>query len=106
MVGSVGEARDYLLGRGKFADREYYPLPDLIVSDLKVPGRTGLEFLHWIKAENEFCEIPFVMYSGSATGNEATEVIRSGARTFVRKELDFNDAIRAVREVLKYLPKQ
>src|SRR4051812_20805363 len=49
VVYSVAEARDYLHGRGKYSDREYFPLPDLIVSDLKVPGRTGMEFLEWLR---------------------------------------------------------
>jgi CheY-like chemotaxis protein len=104
VVHSVGEARDYLTGRGMFADREYYPLPDLIVSDLKVPGRTGLEFLHWVREQQDFREIPFVMYSGSATGSEGSEVVKAGARAFIRKEVDFNQAISAVGEVLKHLP--
>lgn len=104
VVSSVGEARDYLLGREKFADRKYYPLPDLIVSDLKVPGRTGIEFLHWLQGETNFKEIPFVMYSGSATGSEAKQVVFAGARAFVRKELDFDDAITRVKEILAHMP--
>src|SRR5688572_10374133 len=36
VVGSVSEAREYLEGRGRFADRSYDPLPDLIVSDMNL----------------------------------------------------------------------
>jgi CheY-like chemotaxis protein len=101
---SVADARDYLEGRWKYSDRHYYPLPDLIVSDLKVPGRTGLEFLEWLQGEEKFRHIPFVMYSGAATTEESIEVIARGARAFVRKEIDFDEAIQAVDEVLKHLP--
>jgi len=104
VVYSVGEARDYLIGRAPFGDRRYYPLPDMIVSDLKVPGRTGIEFLNWLQGEGKFKEIPFVMYSGSATGSEAQDVVRAGARAFVRKDVDFKVATERVQEILRYLP--
>jgi CheY-like chemotaxis protein len=104
VVGSVGEARDYLDGREMFADRRYYPMPDLIVSDFKVPGRTGQEFLEWLQAHPVYRNIAFVMFSGAATDDEAKVALRHGARAFVRKELDFNDAVGAVRMVLTHLP--
>lgn len=103
VVATVGEARDYLLGRGSFANRRYYPLPDLIVSDFKVPGRNGFEFLQWLQSEPGFCEIPFVMYSGSANGSESDAVLASGARAFVRKELEFNAAVNSIQQMLTHL---
>lgn len=103
VVNTVGEAREYLEGRGRFADRRYFPIPDLIVSDFRVPGRTGHEFLQWLKSSGEYQDIPFVMYSGSATKDESSAVLSDGARAFVHKELDFNDAVNAVREVLSHM---
>ncbi len=104
VVSSFGEARDYLEGRGKFSDRRYFPMPAMIVSDLKVPGRTGMEFLQWLQTEMNFKDIPFVMYSGSATGSEAQQAVEGGARAFVQKQLDFAEAITKVREILTYMP--
>src|SRR5260221_3251759 len=43
------EAINYLKGEAKYADREAFPLPKLIVMDIKMPRRTGFEVLEWVK---------------------------------------------------------
>jgi CheY-like chemotaxis protein len=43
------DAEDYLVGSGPYGDRARYPLPQLILLDLKLPRRSGLDFLAWIK---------------------------------------------------------
>jgi CheY-like chemotaxis protein len=48
------EAQDYLNGAGKFADRRSYPLPYLILLDLKLPRVPGLEVLKWLRERHEF----------------------------------------------------
>src|SRR5438132_3678438 len=48
------EALDFLSGTGKFADRHEYPLPYLILMDLKLPRVMGLEVLKWLRARPEF----------------------------------------------------
>src|SRR4051812_31893355 len=47
------QAINYLLGAGEFADRERYPLPRLMILDLKMPRRDGLEVLNWLRRESE-----------------------------------------------------
>ena len=48
------EAQDYLSGAGKFADRHEYPLPYLVLLDLKLPRVPGLEVLKWLRERPEF----------------------------------------------------
>lgn len=104
VVGSVGEARDYLEGRVGFADRRYNPLPDLIVSDLRVPGCTGLEFLKWLRTEATHRGIAFVMYSCSLAAGDAERSTAAGAQAFICKPVDFAESMQSVRAILGHLP--
>src|SRR5256885_17080895 len=46
------QAIDYLRGAGKFADREQFPLPCLVLLDLKLPHVMGLDVLRWIRQQS------------------------------------------------------
>ena len=45
------EAIEYLNGSGKFADRDQYPWPDVVVLDLKMPGVDGFQVLQWMQGK-------------------------------------------------------
>jgi len=62
----VDEAKEYLKGTGKYADRERYPLPCLVITDLKMPGADGFELLGWIASQEELRRIPKLVFSDSA----------------------------------------
>jgi CheY-like chemotaxis protein len=49
VVSDGAKAIEYLSGLGDFADREEHPLPDLVILDLKMPGKDGFEVLAWIR---------------------------------------------------------
>ena len=59
------EAQDYLSGTGKFADRQAYPLPYLILMDLKLPRVMGLEVLKWLREKPEFDSTIVLVLSSS-----------------------------------------
>src|SRR5436190_5340755 len=59
------EAIHYLSGQGKFADRGCHPLPWLILLDLKLPKRSGLEVLQWLRAQPELRRIPVIIFTSS-----------------------------------------
>jgi len=60
------EAQDYLSGTGKFADRHEYPLPYLMLLDLKLPRVMGLEVLKWLRERREFDSIIVLILSSSS----------------------------------------
>jgi CheY-like chemotaxis protein len=64
-VSSADEAEDYLMGRNKFADRRRFPLPDLVLCDLVMPLRSGLELLTWLKRESPFQHMRAIAMSGT-----------------------------------------
>jgi CheY-like chemotaxis protein len=56
---------DYLEGKGDFADRHVFPLPSLVLLDIKMPKVDGFEALRRIRANRELARLPVVMFSTS-----------------------------------------
>jgi CheY-like chemotaxis protein len=103
VVPTVSQARRYMEGRGEFRDRLYYPLPNLIVSDLRMHGDTGVEFLAWLNQHEEFSTIPFVMLSGSAMPADREAVEKLGAKGFYSKTAEFALMQEQMRKILEHL---
>jgi len=59
------EALAYLRGSAPYGDRQSYPLPGLLVLDLKMPLMDGFQVLEWLKGRSEFNHLPIVVLSGS-----------------------------------------
>src|SRR4051794_8061351 len=100
------DAQSYLAGRSPYQNRQYYPLPDLIVCDFKLPQKSGAEFLRWLRTQSEFEEIPFVLYSGSALKKEEELAMHLGATLYLRKTADFGETIERVQKIITLLPKK
>jgi CheY-like chemotaxis protein len=64
------QARAYLKGDGKFANRKEYPRPDLLVMDDRIPRKNGLEVLNWLRRESRFDRLPVVVLSHLSAGQE------------------------------------
>lgn len=60
------EATDYFLGHGQFADRTEFPLPVLVLLDLKLPLKHGLEVLHAIRSQPVSAETCVIVLTSSA----------------------------------------
>lgn len=101
IVGDGEQACDYLAGAGRFADRGACPLPALVLLDIKLPGKSGLEVLAWLRAREDCVTLPVIMLTASTWPEEVVEAYRLGANSFVVKpssaqELtDFAAAVRA-----------
>lgn len=83
------EAIDYLSGQGKFSEREQFPFPQVVITDLKMPRLTGFDLLAWINEHPQFRVIPTIVLSSS---KEELDVARSyglGANTYMVKPADF-----------------
>ena len=106
IVSNGTEAREYLEGRGRYVDRAYYPMPDLIVSDLKMPSQSGLEFLKWLREQSGFREIPFVMFSGSGLPVDQNRATELGALAYFTKSGDFQTSIDRIRAILETVKRQ
>jgi len=78
------EAIDYLKGTGKFADREKFPLPCLVLLDLKLPYVMGLEVLKWIRQQRDMVQI-VILLTASAEDEDIATAYRLGANAFLTK---------------------
>src|SRR5437773_1284816 len=67
------EALDYLFGPGPLADQEHYPLPTLVLLDLKLPKIGGLEVLSRIRADERTKRLPVVILTTSKEEQDLTD---------------------------------
>lgn len=78
------EAIDYLQGAGKFADRDTFPFPCLVLLDLKLPHVMGLDVLRWIRNQQGML-VPVVIMSASSEDSDMTVAYRLGVNGFLVK---------------------
>jgi len=102
MVGDGEEAIDYLQGEGKFADRVRYPIPDLLMLDLKMPGLNGLDVLRWLRANDICASLPVIIFSGSGLEKDVQDAYRLGANTYFQKLGDPRALVSLLRLVVQY----
>jgi CheY-like chemotaxis protein len=79
VVHTGDEVISYLLGEGQYADRAQFPMPDLLLLDSQMPGKSGCEVLQWFRERPEFKAVTVIMLGGSGSPNEEDEAFRLGA---------------------------
>ncbi len=96
------EALDYLFGQGEYADRQAYPLPDLILLDLKMPGIDGHEVLRRVKGTPGLKRLPVVVLTSSREEGDRALSYDSGANSYLVKPVSFEGFLEVVRQVADY----
>ena len=82
------EVIDYLAGIGKYADRTSYPLPGMMVLDLKMPRVDGFEVLRRVKSDPALRSIPIVMLTSSRHDPDVRRSYSLGANGYIVKPMD------------------
>jgi two-component system response regulator len=96
------EALDYLFGRGAYEGRNIEETPRLILLDLKMPRMDGLHVLEHLRAEELTRLVPVVILTSSKEDQDLVSSYKSGANSYVRKPVDFNQFLEAVRQIGLY----
>lgn len=96
------EALDFLFGRGKFADRTTYPMPNLILLDLKLPGIDGFKVLRQIKSTPLLKRLPVVILTSSKEEGDRALSYDKGANSYLVKPVSFDGFLNVVREISNY----
>lgn len=102
VTASAEEAVDYLLGRWPFDNRTRYPLPDVIILDLGLPGLGGLDFLDWLDTRSEhWRHVPVVIFTANNDPAIAQQALEKGASQVEVKPGSFVELVQAVNDILK-----
>jgi two-component system response regulator len=96
------EALDFLAGTGAFAARATDDLPELVLLDLKLPKVDGLEVLRAIRGDERTRRLPVVILTSSAEERDIVSSYDLGANSYIRKPVDFDQFVEAVRELGLY----
>ena len=94
------EAISYLKGEGKFANRDEFPLPSLLLLDLKMPRTDGLETLRWIRQQPGLKALRVIVLTSSDHIHDVNQAYQLGANSFLVKPMDFENFI-AIGKFLK-----
>ncbi|MFD0658068.1 response regulator [Thermocatellispora tengchongensis] len=96
VVNDGEDAMDFLRRQGEYAD---VPRPDLILLDLNLPRKDGLEVLAEVKADADLRAIPVVVLTTSEAEEDILRSYNLHANAYVSKPVDFTQFIRVVRQI-------
>ena len=102
VAGNGQQALDYLRGEGVYADRESYPLPALILLDLKMPGIDGFDVLRRIKDAPLLKRIPAVILTSSREEGDRALSYDIGANSYLVKPVNFTNFVDVVKQIEGY----
>ena len=102
VVRDGAEALDFLFCSGTYVDRDVNDMPQVTLLDLKLPKVDGLEVLRRLRADKRTRLLPVVILTSSNEEQDLIEGYKNGANSYVRKPVDFNQFLEAVRELGLY----
>jgi CheY-like chemotaxis protein len=101
VVNNGKEAVEYLEGEGQYAQREQFPLPGLLLLDLKMPFMDGFDVLGWLRTRPQFNSLPVVVLTSSKLESDITKSREMGVYDYRVKPHRFEDLVRMLDDVRK-----
>ena len=92
------QAIAWLKGEGTYANRNQFPIPNVILLDLRMPNIDGFDVLKWIRSQS-FPDLQIVVLSGSESGDDAEKALQMGAHFYRRKPLQFKEQISMLKSL-------
>ncbi|TAL35223.1 MAG: response regulator [Spirochaetes bacterium] len=93
------DALDYLFRREKFADTTAYPMPGLVLLDLRLPKVDGLEVLRIIKSDEIVGRIPVVILTTSIDEFDKLRASQFDANSYLVKPINFSQIIQLMESL-------
>ena len=89
----------YLNGNSPYQNRARYPLPAMILLDIKMPQIDGFEVLQWIRHQPAFANLPVVMLTASDQIQDVNTAYQLGANSVLVKPLDTASVVELSRSI-------
>jgi two-component system, response regulator len=102
VVNNGQEALDYLFAEGSFSDRNTYPLPDLVLLDLKLPGIDGFEVLRKVKSTPVLKRLPIIILTSSKEEGDRALSYDIGANSYLVKPVSFQGFLEVIYKIKDY----
>lgn len=96
------EALDFLFARNAYADRDPHDLPQIVLLDINLPKLSGIEVLRELRGNQVTRMVPVVMLTTSEQDGDVVDSYTSGANSYVRKPIDFEEFSEAVKQLGVY----
>jgi two-component system, response regulator len=96
------EAIDYIFGTGQYEGRDVRDQPSVVLLDLKLPKIDGLGVLKRIRADERMRTLPVVILTSSGEEQDLISGYRLGCNSYVRKPVDFDQFLKAARQLGLY----
>jgi DNA-binding response OmpR family regulator len=93
------QAISYLSGSDEFSNRELYPMPSILLLDLKLPRVSGLDVLAWLKSQETLKRLVVLVLSASGQSSDVARAYDLGANSYLVKPADFEK----LSEIVKLL---
>lgn len=101
-VGDGDQAVAYLRGTDEYADRARFPLPFLLLLDLKMPGTDGFEVLHWLRSQPDFKRLLVVVLTSSNLQADVDRAYDLGANSYLVKPVEFTEMVNMIQRFEAY----
>ena len=102
VVSSGEDAILYLRGEGPYANRDEFPLPALVLLDLKLPLKDGFEVLSWIREQPTMRALRVVVLTSSERFEDLDRACRLGANSILVKPLEFSRLVEVMQALKGY----
>jgi CheY-like chemotaxis protein len=102
VVNDGEEAVAYLNGDGEFSDRCRYPLPMLLLLDLKMPRKSGFEVLNWVRQQRGLKRLVIVVLTSSNQSSDVNQAYDLGVNSYLVKPAGFDNLLHLVESLEKY----
>lgn len=101
-VSDGDKAVAYLSGAEGYGERDKFPLPSLVMLDLKMPRKSGLEVLQWIRGDGKIRRLPVVVFTSSRHDEDVNRAYDLGANSYLVKPVGFDSLVEVAKTIHQY----